>query len=325
MTATAGKRLSEQEGGAYGAPPPADAWGLAEGDEIVPGRSALRLLGGGERYETYLAWDEHLLSLVVVKLVRPNLIEDEHSLRGLAVEAQLLERLGHPVLVRGFGAVLAGPRPHVVLEHLEGPRLSTLIRKQGPLEPEQLFPLALQLCSALHYLAAEGLVHLDVKPTNIIMGAPARLIDLSIVRSVAELERVNYRIGTDAYMAPEQCDPRGRGPATAAADVWGMGATLYHAAAGRRPFSPGQPEGSLLERFPQLQETPDPLEPPVPPELAALISACLAPDPAARPAPAQLGAQVEHLIAALPKRPVLSRFRIRPRRRDSLGIGGGPI
>lgn len=322
--AKAKKRLSgPEEGAARGALPPADAWGLAEGDEIVPGRSAVRLLGGGERYETYLAWDERLLSLVVVKLVRPNLIDDEHSLKGLAAEAELLERLRHPVIVRGFGAVLDGPRPHVVLEHLEGPRLSTLIRKQGLLEPEQLLPLALQLCSALHYFAAEGLVHLDVKPTNIIMGAPARLIDLSIVRSVAELERVDYRIGNDSYMAPEQCDPVGRGPATTAADVWGMGATLYHAAAGRRPFSKGRRGGTLVERFPQLEEAPDPLGQPVPPELAVLIGACLDPEPAERPAAAELAAQLEHLVAALPKRPVLSRFRIRPRRRDSLGLGSG--
>lgn len=312
---------SGEEGGVHGAPPPGDAWGLAEGDEIVPGRSAVRLLGGGQRYETYLAWDGRLHALVVVKLVRPNLIDDAHSLRGLAVEAELLERLRHPVIVRGFGAVLEGPRPHVVLEHLEGPRLSTLIRRQGRLEPEQLFPLALQLCSALHYLASEGLVHLDVKPTNVIMGAPARLIDLSIVRSVAELEGVGHRIGTDAYMSPEQCDPRGRGPATTAADIWGMGATLFHAASGRRPFRPGLRDGSLDERFPQLVEAPEPLGPPVPVELAGVIESCLAPDPAARRAAAELAAELEQLVAGMPARPVLSRFRIRPRRRDSLGFG----
>jgi eukaryotic-like serine/threonine-protein kinase len=313
-------RQAEERAGS--APRPADAWKLAEGDEIAPGRSAVRLLGGGERYETYLAWDDRLLSLVVVKLVRPSLADDEHSLRGLASEARLLERLRHPVIVRGFGAVLDGPRPHIVLEHLEGARLSSLIRKQGRLEPEQLFPLGLQLASALHYLAGEDLVHLDVKPSNVIMGAPARLIDLSIARSLAELARVDYRIGTDPYMAPEQCDPRGRGPATGAADVWGMGATLYHAAAARRPFPAGRRDGSLVERFPQLEQAPDPL-PELPPELAALIFACLDPDPAARPAPAELAADLERLVDGLPKRPVLSRFRIRPRRRDPLGLGGG--
>jgi eukaryotic-like serine/threonine-protein kinase len=110
-----GDRLTAEEGRRESASPPPDTWGLAEGDEIVPGRSAVRLLGGGERYETVLAWDERLLALVVVKLLRPNLVHDEHSLRGLAGEAQLLERLEHPVIVRGFGAVLDGPRPHVAL------------------------------------------------------------------------------------------------------------------------------------------------------------------------------------------------------------------
>jgi eukaryotic-like serine/threonine-protein kinase len=301
------------EGRAESAPPPTDAWEFTEGDEMAPGRFAVRLLGGGERYETYLAWDEHMLSLVVVKIIRPSLVGDEHSLRGLAAEAGLLERLRHPVLVRGFGAVLRPPRPHVVLEHLEGPRLSTFIRKRGALEPEQLLPLALQLCSALHFLAAEGIVHLDVKPSNIIMGAPARLIDLSIARPIRELEGVTHRIGTDAYMAPEQCDPRGRGPMTAAADVWGMGATLYHAAAGHAPFRTRLRDGTRDERFPQLREEPAPLPKSVAPDVGALIVSCLNPDPTGRPTPAELSAEFEYRVDALPKRPRLARFRIRTR------------
>jgi eukaryotic-like serine/threonine-protein kinase len=316
----AGERRTEEPN--LPGPPPADRWRLAEGDELVPGRLAVKLLGGGERYETYLAWDEHLLSLVVVKVVRPSLVDDEHSLRGLAAEAALLERLRHPVLVRGFGAVLEGPRPHVVLEHLEGPRLSTLVRRQGPLEPEQLLPLALQLSSAAHYLRAEGIVHLDVKPSNIIMGAPARLIDLSIARPVDELRDVTHRIGTDAYMAPEQCDPRGRGPMTPAADVWGIGATLYHAIVGRPPFPKGPREGRGRDRFPQLAQAPAPLAREVAPAVSELVAACLDPDPAARPAPAALAADLEGLVDALPRRPVLSRFRIRPRRGDSTSVWG---
>lgn len=289
-------------------PPPAEAWGFEEGDEIARRLLAVRLLGGGERYETYLAWDEHLLALVVVKVVRPHLVEDGHALRGLAAEAALVERLRHPVIVRGFGAVLDGPRPHLRLEHLEGPRLSRVIRKQGALEPEQLLPLGLQLSSALHYLVEEGVVHLDVKPSNVILGAPARLIDLSIARAAEELEAVDHRIGTDAYMAPEQCDPRRLGPMTAATDVWGMGTTLYHAASGQRPF----PDGSSGERFPQLQTAPAPLPSTVPPGVAELIEACLAFEPHRRPTAAEIAGALELLVDNLPRRPVLSRFRIRP-------------
>jgi serine/threonine protein kinase len=287
-----------------------EEWGFQDGAELAPGRYALKLLGGGERYESYLAWDERLYSLVVVKILRPHLVEDAGALRGLAEEARLLECLKHPVLVRGFDGELDGPRPHVVLEHLEGPRLSTLIRKYGPLEREQLLPLGLQLCSALHYLAGEGMVHLDVKPSNIIMGAPARLIDLSIARSTERLAGTRRQLGTDAYMAPEQCDPEGRGPITEAADVWGMGATLYHAASGHRPFAEpaaGEP------RFPQLHHRPAPLPAQVSPELQRVLFACLDSDPRGRPAAREVAVELEPLLAELPKRAGLGRFRVRPR------------
>lgn len=269
-----------------------------------------RLLGGGERYKTYLAWDDDLLALVVVKVVRPHLVEDRHALRGLADEVRLLELLRHPVIVRSFDAELEGPRPHVVLEHLEGPRLSTLVRRFGPVEREQLLPLGLQLCSAIHYLRGRGIVHLDVKPSNIIMGAPARLIDLSIARRVEKLVGNRHRLGTDAYMSPEQCDPVGRGPITPAADIWGVGATLYHAVSGRAPF-PSPP--SREERFPQSREAPEPLPDRVPSAVRVLVEACLAPEPEARPSPTELATELELLVDALPKRPLLGRFRVRTR------------
>jgi serine/threonine protein kinase len=289
---------------------PVTEWGFEQGDELAPGKSVVRLLGGGERYETYLAWDDDLFSLVVVKIVRPHLVEDRHALRGLSDEVRLLEQLSHPVIVRSFDAELDGPRPHVVLEHLEGPRLSTLVRKYGPVAREQLLPLGLQLCSALHYLGGREIVHLDVKPSNIIMGAPARLIDLSIARSVDELAGTRHRLGTDAYMAPEQCDPGGRGPITPAADIWGVGATLYLAVSGHAPFPA---PSSREERFPQLREAPEPLPERVLPAVRSLLDACLDPDPAARPAPAALAAEIELLVDALPKRPLLGRFRVRTR------------
>ena len=127
-----------------------ESWSFAESDEIVPGRRAVRLLGGGVRYEAYLAWDDRLRALVVVKLLRPDRTEDPGALAGLRGEAALLERLAHPLLVRGFGAGLEGQRPHVVLEFIEGPRLSTLSRRFG-LSLEQVLPLALNLASVLHY------------------------------------------------------------------------------------------------------------------------------------------------------------------------------
>jgi eukaryotic-like serine/threonine-protein kinase len=285
-------------------------WAFEQGDEIVPGRHALRLLGGGIRYEAYLAFDDLLYSLVVVKVLRPDRTDDSSALAGLAGEAEMARRLSHPVLMRCFDAVLDGPRPHVVLEFLEGPRLSTLIRKYGPLPMEQLIPLAIQLCSALYYMARRGTIHLDVKPRNIIMGAPPRLIDLSIAKTFGEARRLDHSIGTDPYMSPEQCDPRD-GPVESPADVWGLGTTLFEAIAGYRPFPDG--EGSQgAARWPQLEVPPYDVPENVPDALAKPIMACLAHDPKERPAAEELAEMLEPFVAALPRRPVLNRLRPRP-------------
>ena len=284
------------------------AWKFREEDEIVPGLSALVLLGGGLRYEAYLAWHERLRALVVVKVVRPDLVEDASTLAGLQREIELLERLNHPIVVRSFGGEAAGPRPHVVLEHLEGPRLSSLQRKHGPLLLEQLVGLAIEISSALHYLAGEGLVHLDVKPSNIIMGGPPRLIDLSIARTFEQCAKLRSPVGTEAYMAPEQAAvPSDElGPP---ADVWGLGATLHHAITGKRPFRKGvRDSADLEERFPQLTEDPAELPAYVPVALAEAIMACLARDPAARPTAGELGDRLQLVLQRLPK-PKLSSLK----------------
>ena len=173
------------------------SWEFEEGDEIAPGRSVLKPIGGGTAYEVLLVWDDRLFSIMVAKVVRPDQLEDESTMRGLRREAEALRTLAHPGLIRGFDAVLDPPYPHVLIEHLEGPTLRRLIKKHGPLPQEQLLPLALHVASVLHYLAEEEIVHLDVKPDNIVMGVPPRLIDLSVARPFERARRIEGAIGTD--------------------------------------------------------------------------------------------------------------------------------
>jgi len=294
--------------------PEDSSWGFLEGDEIALGRTALKLLGGGLRYEAYLAWDEHLHSLVVAKVVRPDLRKDPHTLEGLAAEVEMLDRLNHPVLLRGFDADLEGPRPHVVLEHLEGPRLSSLLRRYGALQAEQVVPLGLQLCAAAHYMAEEGVAHLDIKPSNIIMGAPARLIDLSVARTHEECRSLRSPVGTDAYMAPEQCRPAGGTPPGPAADVFGIGVTLFRAASGERPFGKGDPDSPVPEeRWPQLRQLPLDLNALVRTDISEPIMRALKRDPAERPTAAELADALEPVLHALPK-PRISKLKPRPAR-----------
>lgn len=293
--------------------PPRASWAFEEGALIAPGRRVMRALGGGSRCEVFLVWDERVFSLLVAKILRPDQVQDEHARRDLAREADLLRRLAHPALVRGFGAVLEGPHPHVLMEHVEGPTLGTLVKRFGALALEQLLPLTLHVVAVLQYLAREGVVHLDVKPGNIVMSAPPRLIDLSIARPVERAARVRGLLGTDAYMAPEQCDPAARpgviGPAT---DVWGLGATLHHAAAGRVPFprEPGaEKSADPALRFPQLFRDPDPLPSSLPASLSALVQRMLAREAADRPTPEEVATALEPLVVGAPDRPRWSRRR----------------
>jgi eukaryotic-like serine/threonine-protein kinase len=286
-------------------------WEFAEGHEIAPGRTILRTLGGGSRYEVQLVWDDRLFAVMVAKVLRPDQVEDSVALRDLRKEAEALERLAHPVLVRGFGAVLDGPYPHVLIEHLEGPTLRMLQRKGGPLPMPQVLPLTLHVAAALHYMAQEGMVHLDVKPDNIVMGVPPRLIDLSVARSFERASRITGIVGTDAYMAPEQCDPkRFPGAIGPPADVWGLAATVFHAAGGKVPFPRernARESPDLRVRFPQLYEPPIDLPPALPDELVELLEAGLAFDPAQRPTAAELATGLEPLVAALPRKMILGR------------------
>jgi serine/threonine protein kinase len=290
-----------------------DGWKLAEGDLLAPGLSAVRRLGGGAAYEAWLCFDEVAWSPVVVKALRPSQVRDESSRRGLRREVRALATVNHPVVVRGLRDGQDGDRPHVVLEHVDGPRLSTLIRRYGPLQEQQYLPLAIDVAAALHYLRHLGWTHLDIKPSNVIMGAPARLIDLSVARPEEDARRLRHPIGTDAYMSPEQCDPTGPGEAVPsyASDVWGLGATLFHAVAGRQPFASGDPDADDVRlRFPQLIAPPAPLPDRVPPVVAEVVLACLRVDPAQRPLPHEIAEALEPVLAGLP-RGALAGFRIR--------------
>jgi eukaryotic-like serine/threonine-protein kinase len=288
-----------------------DTWAFHEGDEIAPRLHHVELLGGGRRHEACLAWDDRLHALVVAKVLRPASAGEAPARRRLAAEAAALRTLQHPVLPRCFGSDVEGERPHLVLEFLEGPRLSTLIRTQGAIALEQALPLALQLCSALHYLAGEGWVHLDVKSKNVVMGAPPRLIDLGIAEPVARLTELRRPIGTDAYMAPEQCVDHA-GELSPATDVWGLGVTVYEGIAGGLPYPRGRADAAGEERFPQLDHDPAPLPGDVPSVVAEPILASLSRRPQDRPTAAELAAELEPLVDRLPRPAIVPR--VRPRR-----------
>ena len=247
---------------------------LIEGDALISGYRVVRHLRRGADVDVYEVWSEERACTCIAKIVRPDRRGHLRAVRRLLREGRLLRRLAHLHLARAY-AVFAQP-PTVILEVLTGATLERRLQDTGRLSAEEAACLGVQLCSALHYLHRQPLLHLDLKPSNIVCERGlAKLLDLSIARKPGRARR---GVGTRRYMSPEQA--RG-GMVTPATDVWGLGVVLFEALSGQPPFRL-TPDGP---RYPQLvaRATPLAAQRRVPPHVRRLVDAALDPDPLGRP------------------------------------------
>ncbi|WP_037634881.1 serine/threonine-protein kinase [Streptomyces katrae] len=268
---------------------------LVPGTVPAPGYEVLAPLARTGWLDLYDAWSEERDCRCVVKVLRPD-CRDEPRLGGRLVrEGRWLQRFTHPHLVRAY-ETFESPEPLVVLETLTGETLSHLIgRLPRRAAAEDVALLGVQLCSAMHYLHGQGLLHLDLKPSNVVVECGhAKVLDLSVARPPGIAPP---GVGTFGYLAPEQA--RG-GPLSAAADVWGIGITLYELATGDVPFDIGDTVSGTTDTggadwFPQLEGAAPPVTARrrLPRALAAAIDGCLLPDPAARPSIPELSAALD--------------------------------
>lgn len=260
-----------------------DSWNFRTNDEIDDHLVVIRHLGGGARYEVLEAWDRRLFARVAVKVLRPGSVATERALSALRREGEIGSRLAHPNLVRLLRWSDAPPRPHLVLELVTARSVEDHLESIGPVSIPETCLLGIRMLAALQYMHAQSVLHLDVKPANVTMGDPPRLLDLSLARPGTSL-RLDRIVGTPEYMAPEQCRREELTPAT---DLFGLGATLYEALAGMQAFSQGDEGAEELEaRYPQLAEEPVPiteLRREIPRALGELVMRCLDTDPERRP------------------------------------------
>ncbi|HWC28300.1 MAG TPA: serine/threonine-protein kinase [Solirubrobacteraceae bacterium] len=266
---------------------------FAPGRQLAPGYEVIAHLARSNVLDVYDAWSHERACRCVVKLLRPDRRGDERAARALLGEGRLLQRLCHPHIVRGY-ETLFEPLPAVVMETLRGETVAHLVeRRARRLGAAELGHLGVHLCSAISYLHGIGVLHLDLKPSNVIAEAGrAKIIDLSVARAPGPIEP---GIGTWCYMAPEQARGGAVGPP---ADVWGIAAILYEAATGDAAF--GDDDDEDVE-YPSLARAAHPVARGrrLPDVLAAAIDAGLRADPAERPSVAQLGAACER-AAGLP-------------------------
>ncbi len=239
-----------------------------------------RLAVGGSA-EVWRAHDAQLDRMVAVKRLHPHLLPDEFSRLRLAAEARAAASLSHPVIVDVYDVDATGESAALIMELVDGESLGARLAREGPMPERTAASLAADLADALYHAHQRGVIHRDVKPGNVLIGADGRtrLVDFGIAHSLADAsERLTLTgtvIGTPSAMAPEQLVG---GAITPRTDLYGLGVVLFEALAGRPPYPPTPPVALAA-----LQKAGPPHLDGVDPVLAGLADACLAHDPADRP------------------------------------------
>ncbi|MET7681248.1 serine/threonine-protein kinase [Streptomyces sp. NPDC005423] len=221
---------------------------------------------------------------VAVKIVHPHFALDEEFRARFRREVDAARRVGGAWTAPVLDADPEAAVPWVATAYVAGPSLTAAVADGGPLPPSSVRALGAGLAEALEAVHALGLVHRDVKPSNVLLTLDGPLlIDFGIARATdgtASLTSTGVSVGSPGYMSPEQILGKG---ATGAADVFSLGAVLVHAATGEPPF-PGDSSAALLYKV--VHEEPELGS--IGGELRELVAACLAKDPAARPTPGEV-------------------------------------
>jgi serine/threonine protein kinase len=266
------------------------------GDRVVAGRYALTdVLGRGGMGTVWLATDRVLERQVALKEVTfsVELSDEERSiLRERTMrEARAAARLDHPCVTRVYDVVEEDGKPWLVMEHVSSRSLQEILESEGPLSPAAVATIGLDLLAALDAAHDAGIVHRDVKPSNVLVDRQghACLTDFGIATTTGDssLTTQGALIGSPSYMAPERANGEEPRPPV---DLWSLGATLYAAVEGRPPFDKGEPMATLLS---VVSEHPAPMlrAGPLEPVLRGLLTK----DPAQRSTTSQAARQLSAL------------------------------
>ena len=297
---------------------------MAGTGRVIAGRYRLEeTIGRGAMGTVWRAWDEILDRVVAVKELRisDSLPPEE---RGKAFqrthrEARTAARLSHPGLVTVFDVAEEDGRPWIIMELVEASSLDQIIEQDGPLPPHRAAEAGRQLLSALATAHAAGVLHRDVKPSNVLLtdGGRAVLTDFGIAtfQGDPKLTQTGMVMGSPGFTAPERIQGN---PATPASDLWSLGATLYAAVQGHGPFDKA---GGAITTMSAIINTDPPTAPPAA-GLGAVIDALLRRNPADRP-DAATAARMLGAVGPLPDTPSRrSAFTLVPPRRPEAGSQG---
>lgn len=273
------------------------------GRDKIAGYEILELLGRGAMGAVYKARQVSLDRIVALKVLDPELARDESYARRFLEEARSVARLSHTNLISGIDVGEDDGIPYLVMEYADGVTLARLLHRGGAMDEERALLVAQQVARALDHAHKGGIVHGDVRPENVIITSDGvtKLCDLGIARRPLiagdDAEGGTLRRTPD-YISPEQA--RGHTEVGPAADVYGLGATLFHMLTGRVLFPADSREAVLAKQLTEPAPSARPFVPGLTPETEALLVRCLQKSPAERhPAAASLGQALEAALVAV--------------------------
>ncbi len=240
----------------------------------------LEQLGGGGMAKVYKGRDTILNRLVTIKLLRSEYTSDEDFVRRFRREAQSVASLSHPNIVSIYDVGQEKDMHYLVMEYVDGEDLRSIIKREGPLDPERAVRMARQVCDALDHAHENNIVHRDVKPHNILITRTgrAKLTDFGIAReaSAATVTATDTIIGSVHYLSPEQARGELAGPKS---DIYSLGIVLYEMLTGSVPFTGDSPISIALKH---IQSNPEPMtrrKPGIPADLERVVMRALHKDP----------------------------------------------
>lgn len=243
-------------------------------------------LGKGGMGSVYLALRKSTGEQVALKILSPELVKDTEMYHRFLREARATQRFSHPHIVCAVDFGSYDKYHYIAMQYVDGPDLEKMLKTSGKFEEEMLLRMAAQMALALEAIEAQGIVHRDIKPSNIMMTSQGifRLTDLGLSSAGMGDERVTMvgsAVGTPYYISPEQA--KGQLDVDIRADIYGLGATLYHLATGSVPFPGNNDVAIMTAHLLTPPKPPEELEPSVSPHVSALIQRMMEKDPDRRP------------------------------------------
>ena len=264
---------AQTPGGSYSAPTPHLEAGTVMGNRY----EVVSLLGEGGMGAVYKVRDRELDRLVALKIIRRELAQNSDVLHRFKQELILARKVTHRNVIRIFDLGEADGMKFITMDFIEGRDLKSIIREKGKFAPKEAKQIIVQVCNALEVAHAEGVIHRDLKPQNIMVDEQGKVsvMDFGIARSMeigGGMTQTGALIGTPEYMSPEQAKGE---HLDARSDLFSLGIIFYELLTGNSPYKADTAMATLWKRTHEAVRPPIELEPGIPQAVSDMVVKCL--------------------------------------------------